>query len=196
MRKLTVLIDMDDTIENFCEVWVDLINENNGTNVSMDDINEWDISKAFPTLTKDKIYTHLLSKDLWGRVAPLPGAVETIKQIIDDGHKVIIVTASDPRTVSMKLELVLFKYFPYLTYEDVIITSQKQCVLGDVLIDDAPHNLIGGQYFPILMTAHHNMGYDASSNGFLRVNNWKEAYQAIKMLGAVHENVLVRNMVF
>lgn len=104
---------------------------------------------------------------MWKRVTPLPGAVEYLKRLIDDGHKVVIVTASHQNTVAMKLNNVLFRYFPYLTTSDVIITSQKQLVCGDVMIDDAPHNLVGGNYYGILVTAPHNRAYDAESNGFV-----------------------------
>ena len=80
------------------------------------------------------------------------------------------------------MERVLFKYFPFLTWNDVIITSHKQLVNGDVLIDDGIHNLEGGNYFKILMTAHHNKKYDAEANGMLRVGTWAEVYSAITAL--------------
>lgn len=80
------------------------------------------------------------------------------------------------------MERVLFKYFPFLTWNDVIITSHKQLVNGDVLIDDGIHNLEGGNYFKILMTAQHNKKYDAEANGMLRVGTWAEVYTAITAL--------------
>lgn len=80
------------------------------------------------------------------------------------------------------MERVLFKYFPFLTWNDVIITSHKQLVNGDVLIDDGTHNLEGGNYFKILMTAQHNKKYDAEANGMLRVETWAEVYSAITLL--------------
>lgn len=180
MKKLTVLIDMDDTAENLCEVWIDFINERNGTNVHITDVKEWDMTKAFPTLEREKIYEPLFDEELWKRITPLPGAVETIKRIIDDGHKVVIVTAVHHYDmVSMKLKNVLFKYFPYLTMDDVIITSQKQLVHGDVLIDDAPHNLNGGRYFKMLFDAPHNQYYAAEDNDAVRVHNWNEVYKVV-----------------
>ena len=33
-----------------------------------------------------------------------------------------------------------------LTWDQVIVTSRKQLIRGDVLIDDGIHNLEGGQY--------------------------------------------------
>lgn len=50
MKKLTILVDMDDTIENLCETWVAFLNETHGTTVHTDDIHDWDMTKAFPTI--------------------------------------------------------------------------------------------------------------------------------------------------
>ena len=179
MKKLTVMIDMDGVIENMCEVWIEYLNEQYGTNVQPDDIKEWDMTKAFPSIDSQKIYEPLRDENLWKRVTPLPGAVETIRRIIEDGHKVVIVTASHQDTVSMKLNNVLFKYFPYLSMNDVIIASQKQLIRGDVLIDDAPHNLEGGRYIKLLFDAPHNRQYHADANNMTRVHNWDDIYKII-----------------
>lgn len=179
MRKLTILVDLDDTLINFCEAWVEYINEKHGTAVCMDDIREWDILKAFPTLGRKEIYAPLFEEEMWKRVAPLPGAVKYLKKMIDDSHKVIIVTASHHDTLSFKFNNVLYKYFPFITQDDVIITSQKQLIRGDVLIDDAPHNLLGGEYTGVLVNAPHNRIYNAEQSGFVRGNDWCSIYKAV-----------------
>lgn len=170
---------MDDTIENLLETWVSFLNETHGTKVHKDDIDDWDISKAFPTIDIQQVYAPLFNENMWKRVKPLPGAVKYLKRLIDDGHKVVIVTASHQDTVAMKLNNVLFKYFPYLSTNDVIVTSQKQLIRGNILIDDAPHNLEGGGYFGILVTSPHNRAYDADANGFVRADSWEEIYNIV-----------------
>lgn len=180
MNKLTVLVDMDDTLENLCETWVGYLNERHGTNVHIDDVKEWDMTKAFPTLSKAELFAPLYEEELWKRVKPLPGSVEYVKRLLDDGHKVIVVTASHQNTVAYKLNNVLFRYFPFLTTNDVVVAYQKQLIRGDVLIDDAPHNLIGGEYKGILMNASHNKQFDAKAAGFIRVANWEEAYNTVR----------------
>ena len=101
------------------------------------------------------------------------------KFVIDNPEPFIINYKFDNPPVAMKLNNVLFRYFPYLTTKDVIITSQKQLVCGDVMIDDAPHNLEGGKYFSILVTAPHNRAYDATANGFVRADRWDEIYNIV-----------------
>lgn len=156
MKHLTILVDMDDTIESLASAWVDYLNARHRTTTKLTDITGWDISKAFPTLTNEQVYAPLFEDDFWDCVKPIDGASETLQKLIADGHKVLIVTTSNYHTLASKMERVLFKYFPFLTWNDVIITSHKQLVNGDVLIDDGTHNLEGGNYFKILMTAQHN----------------------------------------
>jgi 5'(3')-deoxyribonucleotidase len=76
----------------------------------------------------------------------------------------------------------LFRWFPFISWDQVIITKRKQLIKGDVLIDDGIHNLEGGDYVKILMTAPHNRSYDAEGNGMIRVSSWKEIEKVISEL--------------
>lgn len=182
MRHLTILVDMDDTIENLAEAWVTYLNAQHQTSTNLSDITDWDISKAFPTLTKEQVYAPLFEDSFWDWVKPMKGASEALQKLIADGHTVLIVTTSNYQTLAAKMERVLFRYFPFLTWDDVIITAHKQLIKGDVLVDDGIHNLEGGDYFKILMTAPHNLYYDAGKNGMYRVTSWSDVYSAIQVL--------------
>lgn len=181
MRNFTILVDMDDTIENLTDAWVAYLNDRYGTSVKKEDITSWDLAEAFPTLEKSQVFGALYDEALWERVKPLPGAVKYLKRLIDDGNQVVIVTASHPDSVGVKMNKVLFRYFPYFTYQDVIIASKKQLISGDFLIDDAPHNL-GGNYMGLLFTAQHNKSItdeELVMKNAIRVDNWKEVYELI-----------------
>lgn len=179
MKKLTILVDMDDTLENLCETWVSYLNQRHGTSVTMEDIKQWDMTKAFPSLTNEEIFAPTTEESMWEKVKPIPKAFDNISKLRRDGHKVLVVTASYPMSVPIKLNKVLFKYFPFFTYKDVIITSHKQLIRGDVLVDDAPHNLVNGQYKRILMTAPHNISFDEKIIDAIRVDDWDEIYNII-----------------
>lgn len=179
MKRLTVMADMDDTLEDLLGAWVSYLNTRYGTSVQKDEVAQWDISQAFPTLDKAQVYEPLYLDSFWRSVKPIDGAAETLQKLMADGHRVLIVTTSAYQTLHTKMEEVLFRYFPFLTWDDVIITSHKQLVNGDVLVDDGTHNLEGGDYLRILMDAPHNRAYDAEKNGMTRVYNWDEAYDVI-----------------
>lgn len=179
MSKLVILVDMDDTIENLLEEWVHTLNEQYRRYVLLDDIRCWDVRAAFPGLSDEQVFAPLYTDALWRRVKPKWDAVEYVQKLIDDGHEVYIVTSSNFKTISTKIESILCRYFPYIRMDHVIVCTKKQMIRGDVMIDDGVHNLLGGDYYKVLMTAAHNRDYDAEANGLHRVNSWKEAYALI-----------------
>ena len=179
---MTILVDMDDTMEQLLRAWLQAVNEKYGTNVTYEQSLVWDVSAAFPGLTHKQVYDVPLEKDFWKRVEPMPGAAQALQRFMQAGHKVFIVTAADYETVPEKMQDHLFKHFPFLSWNQVIITSNKQLIRGDVLIDDGIHNLEGGDYAKILMTAPYNEWYDAEANGMIRVHNWQEVEEAVRRI--------------
>lgn len=180
MSHLTILVDMDDTIENLLSVWVNVLNNRYERNVALDDIHSWDIGSYFPGLSKDELFSVLNTEEFWAKVTPIPGSIDTLQKIKEDGDQVLIVTATHPYTVKLKFDAIIKRYFPFIPCEDMIITSRKQLIHGDILIDDAPHNLIGGSYYKILITAPHNRDFDAAGNGIVRCDTWDEIYSEIR----------------
>lgn len=173
MNKLTILFDADDTVENLCDCWIAMLNERYGTSVTLEDVRDWDITLAFPTLTKEQVFGVLHDDELWRRITPIPGSVEVLQKLQQEGHQLYMVTASDYRTCKTKVERLL-ELFPFLDWGHIVITSHKQMVHGDILIDDGPHNLVGGEYFKILFDRPHNRNYDDAANGMLRLHTWEE----------------------
>ena len=182
MNKKVILVDMDDTLENFTEAWVDYANKRFGTTVTPEEVTNWDPSVHFEDVTHDEIYDLILEDDFYYTLKPLKDADVYLKKLIDDGHEVLIVTSTQHKVIPIKMDEVLFRFFPFLTWDQVIVTSRKQMVRGDILIDDAPHNHIGGDYAKILITAPHNRLFDAEANGMIRVENWAEIYDTVRRL--------------
>ncbi len=183
---MKILIDMDDVLEQLVPAWVEYMNVHYGTNTKPEDVCDWNMTLAFPTVSPDIVYKAPLHDDFWDDVKPMPGADEALKKLIAEGHEIYVVTASYYQTLPVKMDNVLFKWFPYLKWEQVIISSNKQIIAGDILIDDGPHNLTGGSYRKILFSQPHNRNFDEKSVGAVRVHNWDEAYAEIQKI--VKEN--------
>ena len=179
---MTILVDMDDTIELLLQEWIGSVNRKYGRSASCDDVTDWNLAAIYPGLTWEQVYSVPLEPGFWGRVEPIPGAAEGLKKLMEKGHDVMIVTATYYESVPEKMRDLLFKYFPFLSWDQVIITSRKQLIRGDVLIDDGIHNLEGGDYAKILVTAPHNRHYDAEANGMIRADNWDEILAAVEAL--------------
>lgn len=178
---MVILIDMDDTLENLGVAWINWLNKKYGTEVDwFRDVKEWDLTVPFPTLTPQQIYGALSEEEFWDTVTVKENAPLYVKKLIDDGNDIYVVTASWYTTIRAKMERCLFKYFPFLTWEQVIISSNKQLVQGDIAIDDNPLNLEGRNGLCILFNAPHNLNYDDTESDIVRVDNWQSAYLLIK----------------
>lgn len=188
MRPLTILTDADDVIENLLDCWVAMLNNRFGTSTSPEDVTDWNVSLAFPTLTKEQVYGVLADDELWHMIEPIPGAQETLQKLYDEGHNIYIVTASDYRTCKAKFDRIL-PLFPWLDWNHVIITNNKQMVKGDILIDDGPHNLVDGDYMKLLFDRPHNRSFDARANGVIRVETWEEIYEAVQICAKTRADV-------
>ena len=169
MTRLRILFDADDVAETLLEGWVKTLNERYGTTTSVEDVTDWDVSKAFPTLTKQQIYGVLQEDEVWAKLTPMPGAQEYLKRLHD----------------RVKIERIL-ELFPFLDANHIIIAHNKQMVMGDVLIDDGPHNLVNGPYFRILFDQPHNRGINEKKYGMYRAVGWEQVYQLI------HENLVFK----
>ena len=170
---LTILFDADDVAENLLNCWVDLLNERYGTSVAFEDVKDWDMTIAFPTLTKQQVFGVLLDDELWHRLEPMPGSQCVLQKWYDQGHQLYMVTASDYRTCKVKVERIL-QMFPFLDWEHIILASNKQMVHGDILIDDGIHNLVNGDYFKILFNRPHNCGLDVEKYDIHRAETWDD----------------------
>lgn len=200
---MTILVDMDDTIENLSDAWLKVLNQKFNTNITRQDVRTWSIREMFPSATREEVYGCLDDPEFWKDVTPREDALEVLPKLIEQGHEIYIVTASSYKSIEAKVENVLFKYFPYIDWNHVIITRNKKMITGDVLVDDGPHNLVGGNFAKILINQPYNEDFNELSCGATRVNNWYEAMEYINSLrnnraciGVRKSDKKVRNDVF
>lgn len=113
MTRLRILFDADDVAEDLIGNWVLAVNEKYGTAVTPEDVRDWDITKAFPTLTREQIFSVLDENELWENLEAIPGSQSYLQRLFDDGHELYMVTATDYRTCEAKIERML-KLFPFL----------------------------------------------------------------------------------
>jgi 5'(3')-deoxyribonucleotidase len=180
MNKV-IAFDMDDVLVELLDTWLNVLNRHHGLHVKREDIVEWDMKKAFPTLTDFQLYGVLSYPYLWKEVQVKDNGPATIEKLLSEGYEVIVVTASSPSTISTKLRECLFKYYPMLTYHDVIVCHKKQLVKCDYIVDDAPHNLEGHDAIKFLMDAPYNQDCPEDLYDF-RVKNIEEVYDIIKQI--------------
>ena len=181
---MKILIDLDCVCNNLVEEWILYLNNKYNLNVKYEDITNYDITLAFPTLTKEQIIEPLISQCLVDKYKPIKDSQKYLKRLYEDGHEIRFVTASHYECMKNKCEWML-KYYPFIKYTDIWMIHDKQWIDADVLLDDCIDNLVNGKYLGVCYSQPWNQTY----NKKLTINNWKEFYNLIKQL---EDNVMER----
>ena len=178
MRKLIILCDADDTLEDLLPYWLDELNQTYGYNVKKDDVKSWNLKAAYPTLTQQQIDAPVFGDELWSKITPVKDSSYYLQRLIEDGHNVYIVTAANYQSIEAKVNRLL-EIFPFFHWKKIITTWDKQLIKGDVLIDDGIHNLIGGDYVKLLFDQPHNRNINEENYDIIRVHSWAEVYERV-----------------
>lgn len=178
MRDFVICIDIDCTLNNLVHEWIDQLNKIYGLSVTYDNIVEWSICEAYPSLKEEDVYAPIYDTDMLSKLKPLPDSQKYVKQLIEDGNKVYISTATSHDVINEKIKW-LDKYFPFINKDNVIVIKNKQMLLCDVMIDDYVDNLVYGCYKGILIDCPWNHNFNISEYGIRRAYDWKEVYENI-----------------
>ncbi len=140
MRQLTILLDLDDVLNNQNEVWVDVLNQKYGRNVTVEDITDWDMRLAFPGLRDNELYGPAHRGELVQSMTAPDDAVLHTKMWHDNGHELYVATSTSAENAEAKIQW-LFKHYTWFDRDRFIMCHHKNLIFGDILVDDAPHNL-------------------------------------------------------
>lgn len=109
-------------------------------NLSVERLKCWKSEKYVKPECGLKIYDYLEEPGLFLELQPLPDAIEVLTRL----HKIydiLIVTSSVTNAFAEK-EMWIEKYLPFIGKYNLIFSHRKNMIAGDLLFDDAPHNLI------------------------------------------------------
>lgn len=169
---MTILIDVDNTINNFGKVLLDNLNKQRGTKFDYSEINSYDWF--------DRIYVNpweiTESRAFWQEVGYDEFAKKSIKAWLKQEHQIYLVTASHLNSgFPFKIERLLKAFDGILDINNIIVAQNKSMIKGNILIDDCIGNLI---YFPerkMCITQPWNTKYTSTH----RFENWEEIYSKI-----------------
>jgi 5'(3')-deoxyribonucleotidase len=180
-------MDVDNVCADFTGHYVAIANRVTGRFYKYENVTEWEIDKALglePWAVRE-IREVLSRPGAAHNVPECPGSVESILKISRD---VDIVFVTSPLTTSKtwahdRAEW-LFQKFGEIGRR-VIHTEHKECVLGDMLVDDKPENVarwsehVGG--LPVLWDQPSNRFYQEAPP-IRRLHNWDEVISAVSRL--------------
>lgn len=140
MKKLRILVDMDNIIVDMTPKWLEMYNRDHDDNVTIDDLKTWHIVNHVKG--GNKIYDYLYAEGFFLNVPAVGGALLRLEELHESGHHVCIVSApSHPgNSASDKITWVR-KHMPWMNKRDIFLCHNKYMVKGDVFIDDSPDNI-------------------------------------------------------
>lgn len=138
---MIIAVDFDNILNNLTEKTIEFYNSHNGKDIKMSDITSYNFHDCVDKEDADGIIKLFKSKALWDSLSPLAGARESLRKLIDDGHRVYIVTATATENFSWKIQF-LKKYFSFFNIDNVIRMMDKSLLRCDILIEDCLDQLI------------------------------------------------------
>ena len=166
----TILIDMDSVICDLMSEWHRRYNEDYQDNLSVEKLMCWRSEDYVKSECGEKIYEYLDQPGIFLHLKPLPNAIEVLERL-SLRYDVLIVTSSRTYAYTEKEQWVE-ENLPFIGKNNLIFSHRKEMILGDLLFDDAPHNLIAFKNTgrtAIAMNYPYNESIDVP-----RVNNWLE----------------------
>jgi 5'(3')-deoxyribonucleotidase len=135
-------IDLDGVVANFTKGWIDFYNREFGTDLTVEQAVSWDGVTSithFPDMGAFwKWSSKLDGRSLFWHLETFPGAVETLHQLDEEGHDIVILTTKPAFAVDDTYEWIEAKGIPT---SEIHILEDKWLVDCDVYLDDGPHVL-------------------------------------------------------
>lgn len=183
-------IDFDGVMNDMLKPWCEELSKMSKIKATSDDIKEWNLANTFTDLCQWDISNVIRTTDFWMKVEAQPGAVEFIKKLIDDGHDVVVITAAwPPESLSVKFNICMQKYFPFINWRSVISTGRKDLINVDVLIDDYPENLKESHSAVKILFRKKYNDYAADRLDLIPADDWAEVYDIIKVMASKENKV-------
>ena len=138
---MKINIDVDNTINNFLESFLKLLNSVSGRNISYKDITDYSLEKStgIPHKTLEALFFR--NNTFYQTLKPLENCVETIKELVEYGNDVRFVTSIYYEVVQSRIDFIR-KYFPFIDPDtQLIITHDKESIYADIIIEDCLNNL-------------------------------------------------------
>ena len=173
--KLTVLVDIDNILNNFAQTFLDFYNRDNHTDFTMQDVTEYSFATSLK-IPESALVTYFKNRKLLNSCEPLPDAIRYLR-ILNELANVYIVTAREFDQL-IDIEAWFKLYYPYIESRQLIRCADKHMVKGDIRIDDHYKNLEHSNSAKILFNYPYNNTIDLTNELIYRVNNWEECFSA------------------
>lgn len=173
MKKIG--IDLDCTLNNLLDVWLERYNKDYNDNVSI--IPEWSLLGYVKPECGEKIYNYLHEPGFFQTLDIQQNAYEVVKWM-DKNFDTYIVTAYTADTCYDKEQWVK-KHLPFFDTNKIIFCNNKGLLNLDYLIDDGSHNVKAFKQKSIIFDYPHNQDLPNKKYPH-RAKNWAEVKKILE----------------
>lgn len=179
---MIIMCDIDGILNNLVEKTLEIYNSRTRKGIQISNIVSYNFFDCLPSEDAKGIVSLFKEKSLWDSLKPLQGSQEVLKQLIKNGHKVYLATATDPINFKWKIDW-LTQYYSFIPSDNVIRIADKSLLKCDILIDDCLDNLIGNFAERVCLNYPWNQSFAKDyAYGIHRCNNWNEIMNAINKI--------------
>lgn len=181
MRKLRFLVDVDEVLADFRTPALEVMSSVMGQRYSIEDFEVWDIFSTLEGPRKDLVLAIIDKQGFCHDLQPFPEAQKAIAEL-QTMFDVYVVT-SPYHSLSWVYERNLWLKTHYgFDKSQVVHTSAKYLVRGDIFLDDKPEHVESWT-----KENHHGLGmlwHTPNTRGLgldhLRVRSWEEVLTKVK----------------
>lgn len=179
---MVIVCDIDNVINNLQEAVVNLFNERHGSNYTLEDFYEYNVSNVLPVKEAMAMKDMYVESGIYDNVKPLAGSQEGLQKLINDGHQVYLVTDTPPEIFSEKVEW-LHHFFPFVDDAHIVAMKHKHLFKCDLMFEDNVHNLLAGvTYHRVCMDYPWNRSVKDHVYGIHRCTSWNDFANIVEKL--------------
>ena len=182
MKIFRVAVDLDNTVWNLVDPWLQAYFKLTHERIKPEDIKTYSLKEY---VTYPEILPEILElPDFWNHVELYDGVYEAIEHLCENpAIDLVIATATSYRVGRAKFDR-LFELLPMLDESQLIVTSRKDLLDVDFLVDDWEENLRhtvhDSHTQPILITQPYNEALPESIYRIKRARSLVDAVDAIE----------------
>ena len=176
---MIISIDLDCVVNNLMEKTLEVYNKQNNKNIQLSDITSYDFYECLDKTDAEGLVKLFKNKPLWDSLTPLVGAKEGVRELIESGHRIYLVTATAPDNFMWKVQWVK-KFFPYVRPDNIVRLMDKSLFKCDIMVDDCLDQLIKHKMCRrVCFDYPWNRNVDDFVYDIKRCKNWKEILEAV-----------------
>ena len=142
---MRLLIDQDEVLAQFTARILEWWNQDhpNQKPVVVEDIGNYWLEQTLGERAAYFIKACMRYPDFFTNLEPIPGAIEGMKTLHDEGHELIIATKC-PTSAGIAFHgkiAWMRKHLPFVDVDNFVAIQRKDLLIGDVLLDDSPSNI-------------------------------------------------------